>query len=347
LKLDDNEYECLVSRWAPINYQYIHIGKKNSIFTTVNRLFKTKRREYYDTKQDLVVPVNLEYYQNDVSDPKIAYATDRMRDRLDGLSIDQLTPVVYYSLAVTEHHYYILYSFFHADDTTHPNDMEGCLVIIERKTQDILGMITVAHEKYPKYSYNENLLLKKLENSKLRKMFVENEDEEELRHPEQRIYLHPLIQQESGKHGLYGLGNPLQRTRIWRWFKNILGSKSDIMVLFPIKKGKKAKKYSTIDLEEFRGTTHFVSFYYDLVSIKPLWELSLNPNLQNKTFDNDGKFYGGHANPPWKWVHDGINLWDDPARLVDKWFVPKKGRKPFLDGYKKDIETNYELKMGD
>jgi hypothetical protein len=60
-------------------------------------------------------------------------------------------PVVYYTVAETDTHYLLLYCFCHADDLTHENDLEGCLVIVESKTKKLLRMITVAHFDF--YSY--------------------------------------------------------------------------------------------------------------------------------------------------------------------------------------------------
>ena len=55
-----------------------------------------------------------------------------------------LIPVVYYATAETETHYYVMYCFYHADDATYENDLEGCLLIIEKEDR-LLGMISIAH----------------------------------------------------------------------------------------------------------------------------------------------------------------------------------------------------------
>ena len=56
----------------------------------------------------------------------------------------ELIPAVYYSIAETGTHSYIMYCFYHADDATHENDLEGCLLIIEKEDK-LLGMISIAH----------------------------------------------------------------------------------------------------------------------------------------------------------------------------------------------------------
>ena len=313
----------LALRWAPVNYQYINLSDKD---------------EHYYTKQDLILPVNFEYYKVDGVDPQISYDTQKVKDRLRSLNINQLTPVGYYSVAITKNHFYILYSFYHADDTFHPNDMEGCLVILERfgNKEELLGMITVAHEKTPKYSYDDNLRLNDGIKSKPRKMFVEDEGGE----------LHPLIQQEAGKHGMYGLGFPLFRIKFWRYIKSIVGLKSNIVVFYPYKP---AKKYNQDDLLRYKDTVHYASFYYDLVHIldekQGLYHRRVKDGKKNSTFDDNGQFHGKAANPPWLWKYDGVNLWDDPALLAEKWLVPSKNRKLFREEVLPSDETKYERKM--
>lgn len=322
MSYSDKFLDELALRWAPVNYQYINLGGKD---------------DHYYTKQDLILPVNFEYYKVDGVDPEVSYDTQKVIDRLESLKINQLTPVGYYSVAITKNHFYVLYSFYHADDTSHPNDMEGCLIILERfgDKEELLGMITIAHEKMPKYSYDDNLRLSNGVWNKPRKMFVDDEGDE----------LHPLIQQESGKHGMYGLGFPLFRIKAWRYVKSIVGLKSDIVVFYPYMS---AKKYDQYNLTRYKGTVHYASFYYDLVHIfneSQGLHHRREDGKKNSTFDDNGQFHGKKANPPWLWEHDGINLWEDPAKLADKWFVPNKNRKPFREEVLPSGETKYERKM--
>ena len=325
MSYSDDFIRKLAMKWAPINYQYINLSKYH---------------DYYYTKQDLIVPVNLEYYKQNTVDPNISYDTTDMRKRLKRVKIEALTPAAYYSFAATKNHFYLLYSFYHADDTSHPNDMEGCLIILERNDehQKLLGMVTIAHGYRPKYSYEGNLLPNEGIKNKVDPMYVETEDE----------HIHPIIQQESGKHGLYGLGFPWILTKIWRWFKNIFWLKSDIIVYFPYKP---AQSYRIEDLIRFKNTTHYATFYYDLIDI-----LDKNDGLthrrvkcgkeKNTTFNIYGKFHGDAANPPWLWEHDGVYLWDDPALLAEKWFVPYDGGKPFRDELSPTSgPISYERKM--
>jgi len=295
------------------------------------------RKKYYNTKQDLIVPVNLEYYKSTESDKEKSYDTRNMRERLSNVEINKLLPAAYYSFAATKNHFYLLYSFYHADDTGHPNDMEGCLVILERNDdeQRLLGMVTIAHGKRPKYSFDDNLVHNDGNQSKVDPMFIETEDQ----------HKHPLIQQESGKHGLYGLGYPWILTKIWRWFKNIFGLKSDIIVFFPYRP---AKPYSIDDLIRFKNTTHYATFYYDLIDILKddgLFHRRVGKGNENYTFMKNEKFHGNVANPPWLWEYDGVKLWDDPALLADTWFIPTKNAKPFRDESSSTGKIKYERMM--
>ena len=73
-----------------------------------------------------------------------------------------MTPVAYYSIAITKTHYFILYAFYHADDDNHPNDLEGCLLIIEKNDirPKLIGMITVSHYDFVPYSFDNRTKIK-------------------------------------------------------------------------------------------------------------------------------------------------------------------------------------------
>jgi len=228
--------DLLAKKWAPICYQYIN---------------QTEFFNDYLTKMDLLVPVNMDSYESG-NNSEDAWDTKNIQEKLKKTSIENLTPVVYYSFAETKNHMYLLYSFYHADDTIHPNDMEGCLIILE-KPEKLLGMMTVAHNKIPKYAYQNNLAQKNGEN--IKKLLVEYEEDE----------IHPLVEQESGKHGMYGLGiSSSTEIKVWRTLKIVFGQYQDKIVYFP---GGKAKPYDIEQLKQYVGTPHYPTFYYDLVYI--------------------------------------------------------------------------------
>jgi hypothetical protein len=313
---NENEfYGNLVLRWAPIDYQYIRLNTNSN----------------YDIKKDLVVPVDLQFYKNNEIDLESRWDTRNIRERLREIEIERLKPVVYYSIAETESHYYILYSFYHADDDTHPNDMEGCLVILEKQgnSQSLLGIITVAHYDFWRYAYKDNLL------HESGKEFAE---EEQLEVDEELDSKRPLIQQEKGKHGLYALGPKINiGTKILLWFYSLLNKHPDVIVFYP---NKEAFCYSIESIKKGKNTPYNPSFYYELVNIldpqEGLWKLW--KDRPNSTFEKDGKFHGGSANPPWLW-REGYRLgsergtlgkmWEDPAKLVSELFRPGRNRRPF------------------
>jgi hypothetical protein len=312
--IEIDHYTDLALRWAPIDYQYIRLDSYS---------------DHYSIKKDLVVPVDLQYYKSDKKDFEFKWDTRNIRNRLREVEIRQLKPVAYYSVAETASHYYILYSFYHADDDTHPNDMEGCLVILEKQesSQLLLGIITVAHYGFWKYAYKDNLLYKS--GRKFR-------EKEKLEVDEELDSKRPLIQQEKGKHGLYALGTGINiGTKILRWFRYVLNIHPDVIVLYP---NKEAFRYSIESLNKGKNTPYDPSFYYELVHImdpdEGLW--GLWKNRPNSTFDENGKFHGGSANPPWLWG-DG-RMWNDPAGLVSELFKPGNGRKNFDLEYSRKMD---------
>ena len=332
-------YYDLALKWAPVNYQYINLSDRNN---------------HYLTKRDLIVPVNLECYRTKTQnnspqnseDIENCWKTDDIRNRLKALDVSVLKPVAYYSVAETKNHYFILYSFYHADDTTHPNDMEGCLVILEKIGDDkqlLLGMMTVAHFDFWKYVYDKNLYLKKRSiHSKACEMVVDEEIDSQ----------RPLIQQEAGKHGLYALGDKIFfGTKIWRWFLALLDRYPDIVVYYP---GRKASCYDVKALTKYRKTPHYPALYYELVNIldpqNGLWQRKTS--TKHSTFQEDGKFHAGKANPPWLWTESEfenprLNIWESPAELAMKWFEHVEGRKPFDTHYVRCMDGRMNCKCSD
>ncbi len=92
-------------------------------------------------------------------------------ENMPGLRNDgknNLYAVIYYNVSVTKSHYYILYSAYHPRDWTdvpllcqedsHENDMEGALVVAERKTDgsfgNVIRVVTKYHSTVKKYKNN-------------------------------------------------------------------------------------------------------------------------------------------------------------------------------------------------
>ncbi len=312
------DYHKLALRWAPVNYQYIDLDEKCN---------------YHAIKRDLLCQVNFE--SNTTEYP--IWDTMHVKERLEHANIGHLVPTAYYSVAETVDHFFILYSFYHADDATHPNDMEGCLVILEKQNDEnkqlLLGMITIAHYDFWYYALEERLLVKEgIETSGSMEI-----DEEFDGHG------HPLIQQEDRKHGLYALGTHVAWfTKLWRWFLSVINCPPDIIVYYP---NTKPSEYSLNNLTKGKKTPYDPAFYYQLIDIldeeKGLWKKWLGK--PNETFGEDGRFGGGAANPPWQWKpgfdakkHDTPKLelmWTNPQQLVSDNFRPRKDGKEFSSTY--------------
>ena len=312
----DGSLEKLALSWAPINYQYISLENDD-----------------YKTKKDLLCPVNFECYSagrlGRISDQKVCWNTRLVRNRLREADLDVLTASAYYSVAVTETHYFILYAYYHADDDTHPNDLEGCMVILERNDDNrplLLGMITVAHQDFVPYVYNERL---KVKGRPVWQGHFKMEVEEELDGD------HPLIQQAQGKHGLYALTPHIGwAEKLLRWFRFLIGRPEDIIVYFP---GDTANPYTKERLYRGKGTPHNPTFYYELIDLLDpdhgLYERYLDAKRRggNDTFTKNGAFHNdvtvGNANGPWLWkpglmVGSPVKsmMWESPAELALEMF---------------------------
>lgn len=303
--------------WAPINYQYVSL-----------------EHDDYQTKKDLLCPVNFECYSaprlGRNSDASICWNTRVVRRRLRDADPASLTACAYYSVAITETHYFLLYAYYHADDDTHPNDLEGCMVILERDDERprLLGMITVAHQDFVPYVYADRLKVKGRPAWHTHfKMEVEEELEGE----------HALIQQAQGKHGLYALTPHIGfAEKFLRWIRFVIGKPEDVIVYFP---GETANPYTHERLYRGKGTPHNPTFYYELVDILDSENglygryVDARDNKGNDTFKENGAFHNdetvGNANGPWLWRPGPViggtiksKMWDSPAELASEMFEP-------------------------
>ncbi len=398
--MNKDDYQILALKWAPINYQYIKLEHNDEQNDDVS----------FETKTDLLVPVNLDGYaktckcgyhldehnlqekDNKFLKPEESkkcdckkfiskyenddeeWNTENIRKRLEESKIKNLIPVVYYSIATTKHYFYILYSFYHANDEKHPNDMEGCMTIIERpdeseKKEKLVGMITVAHIYFPRYVYKKRLIFDK-------KNFLDTisedkqSDKNRLKQIKKRFNIfglqgkmeaddeldstRALIQQETQGHGLYALGEKIAWPYSWVRKLNSFFGKLDVVVYYP---STKAKPYNVYDLFRYKGMPHTTSLYYELVDIHAKnglfnRRIPKDGKKSNKTFNENGKFHGNDASPPWLWVEkkigDGekndLTFWEHPAQLAERWFSPKTTKKPFLDedGYIKTMSQSQD-----
>lgn len=310
------DYQKLALKWAPVNYQYINLDEKCN---------------YHAIKQDLLCQVNFES-----TSKHSIWDTAKVDERLENTDIEKLIPTAYYSVAETVNHYFILYAYYHALDASHINDMEGCLIILEKQDNEdkqlLLGMITIAHYDFWYYVYEKRLAVKN---------GISTSGPMEI--DEEFDYGHPLIQQEDRKHGLYALGTHIEWfTKLWRWFLAIINCPPDIIVYYP---NTTPSEYSLKSLTKGKKTPYDPAFYYKLIDIldkeNGLWEKRLNST--SEPFGPDGRFGGGAANPPWQWK-PGFNpnepkkptieiIWQDPQKLVSDSFEKRDGGK--------DLDSEY------
>ena len=306
-----SKYHDLALKWAPINYEYIH----------VNHLGR-----------DLLCAVNFDGDWDTSNNRRVATKINEGK-----LDVKIMHPVSYWSLAETNSHLFILYSFYHADDENHENDFEGCMLIIEKGTDRnvLVGMVTVAHLFFEKYSYKGRLL--DSSGKRLPEVHVEDEEGNEL---------HPLIEQEDGKHGLYSLGGGKLYARFRRWIGHVFGRPPDIVVYYPVfYADQQVPGQDRSRIDEMKGTPHYTTFYFKLVDMldpkEGIWHRKDNPETFQEygVFNSSNRLGGAHA--PWTWddkfdrFEAGI-IWNDPAKLVANSFIIKEG-KPIDAGYIKHM----------
>lgn len=321
-------YYNLVLKWAPIHYQYIdvnHLGR------------------------DLLCRVNFDCNWDTSNNRQMARKIDSGEE--DKKMIERMVPVCYYSVAENTSHLFILYSFYHAYDERHENDLEGCMLIIEKGTakNELLGMLTIAHLQFRKYSYKNRLL--DSNGNELYKLRVEEEEDDEI---------HPLVEQEHGGHGLYALGGGKFYAKFRRWLRYVINRPPDIVVYFPVY-AKNPEDINTViqavapnrsRIGDMGGTPNYATYYYKLVDMldpaEGLWHQRDNPETFHKGAFNSSK-RPGEAHAPWKWDDKFDNfgeglIWTDPAKLVAGLFKlndKDKDREPWsID--KRDIIKQME-----
>lgn len=279
-------YSDLAYRWAPINYQHVNLAYP---------------------RRDMLCSIN---YDGD-------WITSNNRKNI--VDFD-LIPVAYYATAETGTHYYILYCYYHADDLTHENDLEGCLLIVSKEDEELLAMITVAHWNF--YSYVLEGRLKAGRESIDGKLYVEKYDGKE----------HPMIRQERNKHGLYAW-----RGAPWWMFWEPRDSKRSTGIRYV-----PSDEASMADIDNI-GSFKDTECGYVLIDIldenQGFWGRRDDP----LTFMSWGIFNSstrGSANAPWVWddFDDSLKvgtIFLDPATIAQKYF---SGFDDFDDTYKKRME---------
>jgi hypothetical protein len=284
-RMEDNYYSDLAYRWAPIHYQYVNLGY---------------------IRRDMLCSVN---YDGD-------WNTANNKDHIEYY---ELIPVVYYSIAETGTHYYILYSFYHADDLTHENDLEGCLLIVA-KEDNLLGMISIAHYDFFSFTFDDRLQPGK--ETLDGELFVEEFNGRN----------HPITKQEANKHGLFAWG-----TTSWSlpWERD---SFSRIGIRY-------YPANIAIAQNEFRvdsfNKTSFPYVLIDMLGSEGFWD-KRDHKLNPATFSSWGTFNStsrNSAHAPWVW--DDIN---DDLFTGTIFFDPSTIAYRYFSGFD-EFDTNYVKRM--
>jgi len=139
-------------QFAPIFCQKVH--EKNPRGDFISRIDFRKQGKLEDVKDNFKY-VNAPY-ENE----------EDLREAIEnnGPFDYELKPYVYYSVVESPTHYFIIYAFYHPQDwydgfiplrkhfDEHPNDMEGCLVVVSKarpeKERRVEAVITVWHDDY-------------------------------------------------------------------------------------------------------------------------------------------------------------------------------------------------------
>ncbi|MCI0559728.1 MAG: hypothetical protein MN733_14660 [Nitrososphaera sp.] len=229
-----------------------------------------------------------------------------------------LIPVVYYGIAETRTHYYMLYCFYHADDATHENDLEGALLIVE-KPDRALGLVALAHLDFRSYAVDRRLI-----------------DGHET--VDGRLYFdndagpgRPMTRQDPNKHGCYSW-----RGAPWWMFWEPKDSTSLMGITYV--PSNEAFSPRIDEIRSFRETKHGYVLL-DLAGPHGFWKERRNP----LTYRSNGSFNSstmGTANPPWIWrdINDHLGygaMFYRPAELAQWYF----------SGFSDDFSYEYTKRM--
>jgi hypothetical protein len=214
----------------------------------------------------------------------------------DNMPQYELKAYIYYWIAETTTHWFIGYADFHprdwSDDITapwdqHENDMEGCLIVIQ-KTEGYYGefilMITRAHDNFYSYKDYESSLSNQVKNG-----------HEDIDGDIEFESGHPYVYVKAEGHAVYG---------DLRWENNGFPGGDGVVY-----------RYTGQAEEPTNGNDRNAG--YDLVNIDELWAKRYDPDI----FYDFGIFIGddfgeNKAHAPWGWDDK-----DDGEVSADQFFI--------------------------
>jgi hypothetical protein len=284
-----SNYSKIAYRWAPIHYQHVNLDYR---------------------RRDMLCAVD---YDGD-------WDTSNNRNNITRYP---LIPVVYYGIAETGTHYYILYSYYHADDLTHENDLEGFLLVVEKKEDRVIAMICLAHFDFRSYIVGNRI--KRGDENVDGKLFLEKYNGEE----------RPVTKQDPNKHGCYAWkGSP------WWMFWEPNDSKDCIGIRYV------PDDEAFMPVESKISSFRITDYGYVLIDIAgPAGFWNRQHDYPNSTFRDYGAFNSSTlstAQAPWGWkdYNDGLErgvMFLDPAKLTSRYF---RGFKEFDFKYKKVMQKS-------
>lgn len=336
---DDLE-EALVSRWAPIHYQ--SVGSRNP-------------------SADLLAAVDYD-------------GSWDMRRKWRNLNNFPLVPHVYYSLVETRTHWYIIYAFYHPRDWDplgipffeHENDMEGCLMIVEKKEGFrygyLHGMITVSHGNFWTYSLEGRL---NGERQTRDGRPISAVDGAILATKLREVY-HPALYQDPYGHGLWAWDGGPFRGEYLEYRKRLTTVMAGLVakLTFVSEANQGVRYYPGETTREppypYRAAIGQMDVPYKLVSLFEeggLWQR----RGQREVYTTSGAFQGNYppiigkdrVKPPWGWGEKDEKgdlslgmIATDPAQLVQRYFCgfsPDFDRTYVRNEYLSDRQSRDEL----
>ncbi len=318
---ESQNYKALVFRWAPIHYQ--SVGSANP-------------------RADLLAAIDYDRSWN-------------MQQKWENLNMYPLIPHVYYSVVETTTHWYILYAFYHVRDWhawwipyfQHENDLEGCLMIIEKRSKYrhgyFLGMITASHDQFWLYTFDRRLKRKERHrNGKL----VRELDGQILCTKLEDVF-HPSTYQDPYGHGLWAWDGGPFRGEYLEYHNTVTRFLAKLSF---VSEGKQGVRYYPADegrepAPPYRAPIGQMDVPYKLTPIfgdDGIWGRRNDGSIYAST----GAFLGSHpllaeknkANPPWQW-RDKYMQEDFPSGILA--VNPAKAAYTLFQGFSQEFDLSY------
>ncbi|MEE9325289.1 MAG: hypothetical protein V3U90_07060 [Dehalococcoidia bacterium] len=266
-----------------------------------------------------------------------------------------LIPHVYYSLVETETHWYIIYSFYHPRDWhpwlipffQHENDMEGCLMIIEKRAGVrygyIQGLITASHDGFWLYTFDN-----RLEGGPRRRggQEVRGVDGTLLCTKLEGVY-HPALYQDPYGHGLWAWDGGSFRGEYLEYHNGVTRLLGRLTFVAEANQGVRyyPAKIACEPPYPYRAPIGGMDVPYKLVSIFEGGGLG-ERRYRKETYAPNGAFQGNYppligknkANPPWRWKDKDMLGVTPPGMMA---YDPARLAYTYFSGFSTDFDFSY------